>query len=45
MTINSPLSFEKNKSIEEISTDLNIWLEKMISNKPSQWIWSHNRWK
>ena len=45
MTINSPLSFEKNKSIEEISTDLNIWLEKMISYKPSQWIWSHNRWK
>jgi len=45
MTINSPIKFEKNQSIEDISGELNVWLEKMISNQPDQWIWSHNRWK
>jgi len=43
--INRPLKFEKNQSIEDISSDLNSWLERMILNQPSQWIWSHNRWK
>ena len=45
MTINRPIKFEKHQSIEDISSELNSWLEKMISNQPSQWIWSHNRWK
>ena len=29
----------------EISEELNKILEKMIQKNPSQWIWSHNRWK
>ena len=24
---------------------INKWLEKMILLNPSQWIWSHDRWK
>ena len=45
LTINKPMNFEKESSIEEITLDLNKWLEKMILTNPSQWIWSHNRWK
>jgi len=43
--ISKPLIYEKETSIEEITLDLNKWLEKRILNNPSQWIWSHNRWK
>ena len=45
MSINKPLQFEKNQSIEDISSILNKELEKMIIKNPEQWIWSHNRWK
>ena len=45
MKINRPIKFEKNQSIENISGILNKELEKMILKQPSQWIWSHNRWK
>jgi len=45
MSINRPLKFEKNQSIEDISSILNKELEKMILKNPEQWIWSHNRWK
>jgi len=45
LTINEPMVFEKNSSIEEITLNLNKLLEKMILTNPSQWIWSHNRWK
>ena len=45
MVINKPIHFNKESSIEEISLDLNKWLEKMILLNPSQWIWSHDRWK
>ena len=41
----SPISFNQNKNIEEITRDLNEILEKMILKNPSQWIWTHNRWK
>ena len=45
MKIFEPMSFEKTDSLESITNNLNIWLEKMIKNNPNQWIWSHNRWK
>ena len=40
-----PLQFSKNESIETITLSLNSILEKMINENPSQWIWTHNRWK
>jgi KDO2-lipid IV(A) lauroyltransferase len=45
MTINKPISFDKESTIEEITLKLNKWLEKMILINPDQWIWSHDRWK
>ena len=45
ITINKPLKFNENDSIEKITQDLNFYLEKLILKNPSQWIWSHNRWK
>ncbi len=45
LKINRPIKFEKDQSIENISTILNQELEKMILKQPSQWIWSHDRWK
>ena len=45
MTIKKPIFFPKDKSIENITTELNIELEKLIINNPNEWIWSHNRWK
>ncbi len=40
-----PLNFEQEKTIEEITLQLNKILEKMICKNPEQWIWTHNRWK
>ncbi len=45
VTINKPLLFSNNDTIQNITDKLNKELEKMILNKPEQWIWSHNRWK
>ena len=45
MTISKPVSFDKESTIEEITLNLNKWLEKMILINPGQWIWSHDRWK
>ena len=45
ITIKNPIFFSKEKSIENITDELNLELEKMILKKPEQWIWSHNRWK
>ena len=39
------IKFNDDDSIEHITLKLNSILEKMILNNPSQWIWSHNRWK
>jgi len=33
------------KNKYELTRELNISLEKMILRNPSQWIWTHNRWK
>ena len=43
--IENPIEFLKDDSVEKITRDLNIWLEKMILKNPGKWIWSHNRWK
>ena len=45
MRINEPINFSKDESIEKITDELNLYLEKMILQKPDQWIWTHNRWK
>ena len=45
MKIFKPVHFSNEDSIENITADLNKILEKMILDKPNNWIWSHNRWK
>ena len=45
ITISKPVQFSSETSLKEITDRLNIILEKMIIINPSQWIWSHNRWK
>jgi KDO2-lipid IV(A) lauroyltransferase len=45
ISINDPINFSKEDSIENITLKLNQVLETMILKKPEQWIWSHNRWK
>ena len=36
---------KKFKDKIELTEKLNNVLEKMIINNPTQWIWTHNRWK
>ena len=43
--ISPPINFSENFTIQSITDELNLILEKMINKKPEQWIWSHNRWK
>tara|TARA_B100001113_G_C21074288_1_gene606917 strand:- start:175 stop:1035 length:861 start_codon:yes stop_codon:yes gene_type:complete len=45
ITIDKPVEFSQNLSIDNITGELNIIIEKMILKKPGDWIWSHNRWK
>jgi len=45
LTINEPIKFNNNLSVDEITLELNKILEKMILKNPSQWIMTHNRWK
>ena len=45
ITFKDPIEFSKDSSIENITSNLNNQLEEMIEKNPSQWIWSHNRWK
>ena len=45
MSVNKPITFDENKSLEEITDKLNKILEEMILKNPDQWIWSHDRWK
>ena len=43
--ISRPFNFDRDKSLENITQELNIWLENTIKNNSSEWIWSHDRWK
>ena len=43
--ISKPIYFDEDTTTDKITDELNIILEKMILNKPENWIWSHNRWK
>ena len=45
LTVHQPLEFSEHETIETITLNLNLILEKLILKNPSQWIWSHNRWK
>ena len=45
LEIMQPISFDNDKTIENITLKLNQLLEMMIIRNPNQWIWSHNRWK
>jgi len=45
LMVKNPIIYDDNCTIEEITQDLNIKLEKLIIKNPDQWIWSHNRWK
>jgi len=45
LKIHHPLNFSKTETIETITLKINKILEKMISQNPEQWIWTHNRWK
>ena len=45
LTISKPIKFDKDLSTDQITMELNKLLEKMIENNPSQWIFTHNRWK
>ena len=45
ISFKNPIEFDKKLTIKEITLKLNKSLEKMILCNPSQWIWTHNRWK
>jgi len=49
MTVHEPYNIEKTGNDEEdtknITLKINQVIEKMIIKNPTQWIWSHNRWK
>jgi len=45
ITVEKPITFSSDKSIEYITENLNSILERMIIKKPEHWIWTHNRWK
>ena len=45
ITISKPLKLSNHNTVENITENLNLVLEKMILKNPEQWIWSHNRWR
>tara|TARA_B110000259_G_C13978285_1_gene387603 strand:- start:191 stop:1054 length:864 start_codon:yes stop_codon:yes gene_type:complete len=45
LKIYAPLKYTKDETVESITLNLNITLEKMILKNPGQWIWTHDRWK
>ena len=49
MTVHEPYRIEKSGNNDQDTLDItlkiNKILEKMIIKNPTQWLWSHNRWK
>ena len=45
ITIQKPIFFSEESSVQNITDKLNSILENLICIKPEQWIWTHNRWK
>ena len=45
LEIFKPIKFNQNDSVDKITEELNLWLEKRILENPSKWIWTHDRWK
>ena len=49
MTIHKPYKISKTdneeQDIKNITLEINKNIEKMITENPNQWLWSHNRWK
>jgi KDO2-lipid IV(A) lauroyltransferase len=40
-----PVKFQEDENLKTITEHLNRIIENMILENPSQWIWTHNRWK
>ena len=49
MTVHEPYQIQKtgdtDQDIKKITLKINQIIEKMITKNPTQWLWSHNRWK
>ena len=49
MTVHEPYKIQKTEDADQntknITLEINQIIEKMITNNPTQWLWSHNRWK
>ncbi len=45
ITFDEQIIFGGNEDIASISLKLNQWLENKIRKNPTQWIWTHDRWK
>jgi len=49
MIVHEPYNIEKtenpDKDTENITLKINQIIEKMVIKNPTQWLWSHNRWK
>ena len=49
MTVYEPYEIQKTGNYDQdsknITLKINQVIEKMIISNPTQWIWSHNRWK
>jgi len=45
ITFDEQIIFEGNEDSTSISLKLNQWLENKIKKNPSQWIWTHDRWR
>ena len=45
ITFDEQMIFGENTDTASISLKLNQWLENKIKKNPSQWIWTHDRWK